>query len=168
MFRRGMRSFRSRSRQATQWISAMNGNGTVALAAATLVTAVEIDTSSAVATTPFVSRLTIQRIRAHLTITSNDNVNNARIRAGFAVTPIAQGATIKYDPSLATDGEHPWLWLGQFFLQPSGSQWNFVVEKIDVRVKRIMRPDEILGFFIISSAAAFMTLNTRTLISRVA
>lgn len=154
-------SFRRRrpgggGRRKYTWVTSNEGYSTASQAVAVGATTLSglIDTYSAGASPgmPQNSRFTIERILGEICTqhsgswTTGDGVIGC---FGIYISPVQSGGTAvtTWDPSSANDADKPWMWLGHaaFSNEIGGgalSEGMAPRYPVDVRVKRVMRPDE--------------------------
>lgn len=176
-----MRRRRRGAKRPTQWVCSTLGYGppqTVVNGVVLRVMLVGTTGTTADFDPPLMNRYTVLRIRGHIdyTIGTGAAIINTRWRWGIIVTKTSGGgiAASLPDPASSVDGDSPWLWLASAFhgaaAANTGVTPNLVIE-VDVKAKRVMRPDEALMLcsFQEQSFGAASMVNTpylRTLISR--
>lgn len=167
---------RSRSRkQWTSWTTQVyTPTVTTAVAAGVLAT-VALGTLIAAPGTSTIDRYTILRIKGEL-ILANTGAARGTVSCGIIVERETAGALDAHDPSAAGDASLPWMWLRHTSLQTAGvgdaENTNQLLlpggAHVDIKVKRIVRPDEAPALHIISTVAITYQLGLRMLIAKVA
>lgn len=175
MMRRFRRSFGRRRRPPMQWVPQVAAVVPGAGAAVTAVTLVDAASgfSGTTQPQPTIGRMTVQRVVGEIETTFQNGTEQYHF--GIIVVDSGQTTVSLPDPSLQAGLDAPWLWLGRFFSETnSGLLTNQTYSPngnhIDVRVKRVLRPNERLLLVCSSTTAAGSGYNVwlRTLISRVA
>lgn len=160
------------SRPPMQWVPNLSVN---VLTSTVLSTIVLVDASAgATAGVPNIARMTIRRILGEVSF-QNTAATNALLYMGIYVRQVGSGTNATLDPSVAADADFGWMWRRMQFVQASTAYafTNYVCVPhgafVDVKVKRILAPNEQLVLAANSQGAAGgLTLNLRALISRVA
>lgn len=176
MMRRRFRSFRRGMRRPSQWVIGPWENTFTNVGAAGGVASTVLVAANAASTAqvPNIARMTILRIRGTIQCLGEQAANTPQFYyAGICVVDAAAAGTTVLDPSSATDADAPWLWLDQRMLigaAIAAQTWNAAYLSVDVRVKRVLRPNERLMLF--ENVPGLVTVGVtrcfRTLISKVA
>lgn len=177
---RRFRSFRGRRpRRPMQWIPQ---TAAISPAGGVVGEIVLVDASSGFTGTtnpiPQIGRMTIMRVRGQVNVLNNSAVANSFVSLGIAVVQSPPGTV---NPGSQGDLDYPWMWTRQYVLSGTvAAQTNFgyvsshlpgpggSMADVDIRVKRILQPNERLSLFVVTSIQLTTTAYLRTLISRVA
>lgn len=164
-----------------QWVTNVgfpDSNAETALAAATLqsVTLVGTGTSQVtIAGDTFLmpQRSTIMRIVGDFSI-RNTSASIAHVTMGVLLFSELAGANINYQPNLLANADLPWLYLRNFMLEPVGAAGSINSDvfpagnHIDIRVKRVIKPDQRCSLFYLSDQSTAWSGMLRVLMGRVA
>jgi len=116
-------------------------------------------------------RMRVERIRGEIHL----HANAADSTVGYGIVVVNQvtggGSYDVFDPQSGTDAAMPWLWLSHRFVRTAsvGGPNNYVIP-VDVKSRRILRPDQALVLMasVVSIAGNVeYTVNLRTLYSKV-
>lgn len=174
-----MRSRTRRVRPPMQWLTGTGNAWAPAtgnnIAAATLTSTILIDaTSGGLLGVPQIARMTVHRIRGQLGFQMQGAAQGV-ISCGIIVKESSTGGSYNPDPSLAADADAGWMWLHHFGGVPVAASttrtymnYDSVDTVVDVKVKRIIRPNEVMSLVMICPAAFTVFASLRSLISRVA
>jgi len=174
-----MRRFASRSRRPRppmQWVPAYDETKT--LTASAIVNTVLVDAvNAATSQVPNIARMRVERIRGQIHI-ENGASTTAVFVCGIAVVNVNDaGTSTSLAPGLLASADYSWMWLRAFQLEPTanvGYRWNGAWPPhgadVDIKVKRVLHPQERLVLYIDNHTATNGVGNIflRTLISRVA
>lgn len=175
-------SLRRSKKSPTQWVTfTWAGNTLGGVAANTLSTLPLVSTGKSQLTTGgdtflMTQRFTVLRIVGDLIIENTAAVVSL-YSWGVIVSDEIAGVTDTFDPTVLLNADKSWLYLkhgalsglggagtyGFINTQEGGGQAHF-----DIRVKRVLKPDQQLNLFFIASQASNVALNARCLVSRTA
>ena len=172
-----MRSrFRGRRvRPPMQWIPNDDFGATMSLVSGIVNNSMLVDCSAGASTAavPQIGRLTVLRIRGSINVVAPSVAGVWPVRMGICVIDSTQGVA-GIDPSAEVQMDRDWLWVRTVVVQnlASGSDTytRQPASELDVKVKRIMKPNTQLRLFAVQASGATATLypDIRTLVSRVA
>lgn len=182
MFKKRFRGGSIRKRRPVQWVTsdAWYGNTPQAVAAATLFSSQVIGTGKSSLTTGgdtyiMAQRVTVLRIVGEVLFNNTDAAALNYYTWGLILSDESGGLVTNYDPSLASNADKSWLTLRHGVCDQVAVAYDNSNQKhlpsgahVDVRVKRVLRPDQRIEFFLISSTTGNVVLNLRCLVSRVA
>lgn len=181
---------RTQAKRPVQWVvsssSFTNAFSTVTAGAVSPFILAETAPQSATEASISIDRVTVMRIKGDLLVsTTGAAAYGVLFSVGIAVVDRVGGTDDQWDPSAVANGPKAWMYLRHYYLQESNtvSQTGPLASSaamgvqlptgthVDVKVKRIIRPEQSLKLFVIQrtvGAAATVSVMPlfRTLVSR--
>ena len=171
-----MRSKSRGRRPTTQWIPTEGALTAVAAATATEFTLIDASAgfSGTAVPVPQLGSMTIRRILGQVNVLNTDVTAISTVQMGILVKPA--GVTI-LSPSVQTRRDYPWMFLRQMRLLQGAAAAPFVLGSmsehvmpfgswVDVKVSRLLKPDQTLVLAYQASTATTVSVFLRSLISR--
>lgn len=184
-----MKRFSNRRRSSSQkrpvqWVTntdAWGGNASSTYTGNSLDTTILMETGTSQLTTGgdtylMPQRFTVMRIVGDWDYYNTSATNPSRYTAAVILVDEVGSTEDAMNPTVLSNADKSWLWMdhGMVAHNASTATWAPAVSglfgkgHIDIRVKRIMKPDQVLQFAFAAEETGKLIVNVRCLVSRVA